>query len=50
VFCCRACRLRINADVNAVRNIAAGRAVTARGDFGSARSAKREPQLATSAT
>lgn len=34
-----------NADVNAARNIAAGRAVTARGDLGGSRSANREPQL-----
>ena len=34
-----------NADVNAARNIAAGRAVTARGDLGASRSAHREPQL-----
>jgi putative transposase len=48
-FCCRACGLRINADVNAARNIAAGRAVTARGalqPLGGA--ANREPQLAAS--
>ncbi|MGZ5363250.1 MAG: zinc ribbon domain-containing protein [Mycobacterium sp.] len=40
---------RCNADVNAARNIAAGRAVTARGDFATRRSANREPQLATPA-
>ena len=34
-----------NADVNAARNIAAGRAVTARGDLGTSRSVNREPQL-----
>jgi putative transposase len=34
-----------NADVNAARNIAAGRAVTAREDLGTRRSANREPQL-----
>jgi putative transposase len=38
-----------NADVNAARNIAAGRAVTARGDFGASRSANREPQLCSPA-
>jgi putative transposase len=36
---------RCNADVNAARNIAAGRAVTARGDLADRRSANREPQL-----
>jgi hypothetical protein len=34
-----------NVDMNAPRNIAAGRAVTARGDLGASRSANREPQL-----
>jgi putative transposase len=38
-----------NADVNAARNIAAGRAVTARGDLGASRSANREPQLCSPA-
>jgi len=38
-----------NADVNAARNIAAGRAVTARGDLGTSRSANREPQLSSPA-
>ncbi len=38
-----------NADVNAARNIAAGRAVTARGDLGAGRSANREPQLCSPA-
>jgi len=38
-----------NADVNAARNIAAGRAVTARGDLGTSRSVNREPQLCPSA-
>jgi putative transposase len=48
VFECEACDAgRCNADVNAARNIAAGRAVTARGDLASRRSANREPQLAT---
>jgi putative transposase len=50
VFECEACTAgRCNADVNAARNIAAGRAVTARGDLASRRSANREPQLATPA-
>jgi putative transposase len=46
VFECEACTAGpCNADVNAARNIAAGRAVTARGDLGASRSANREPQL-----
>ena len=46
VFECEACTTgRCNADVNAARNIAAGRAVTARGDLAGRRSANREPQL-----
>jgi putative transposase len=46
VFQCQACNAgQCNADVNAARNIAAGRAVTARGDLGGSRSANREPQL-----
>jgi putative transposase len=50
VFECQACTAgRCNADVNAARNIAAGRAVTARGDLAAGRSANREPQLATPA-
>jgi putative transposase len=50
VFECEACTAGpCNADVNAARNIAAGRAVTARGDLASRRSANREPQLATPA-
>jgi putative transposase len=50
VFDCQACSAgRCNADVNAARNIAAGRAVTARGDFAVRRSANREPQLVTPA-
>jgi putative transposase len=50
VFECEACDAgRCNADVNAARNIAAGRAVTARGDLATRRSANREPQLATPA-
>jgi putative transposase len=48
VFECESCTAgRCNADVNAARNIAAGRAVTARGDLAVGRSANREPQLAT---
>jgi putative transposase len=51
VFECQACTTgRCNADVNAARNIAAGRAVTARGDLAAGRSANREPQLSTPAT
>jgi putative transposase len=50
VFECESCTLgRCNADVNAARNIAAGRAVTARGDLAVGRSANREPQLSTPA-
>jgi putative transposase len=50
VFECEACDAgRCNADVNAARNIAAGRAVTARGDLASGRSANREPQRITPA-
>jgi putative transposase len=46
VFECEACNAgRCDADVNAARNIAAGRAVTARGDLGASRSTNREPQL-----
>jgi transposase len=46
-FVCTSCGYTGNADVNAARNIAAGHAVTARGDRGSpARSVKREPQHA----
>ena len=46
VFQCAACSAGLcNADVNAARSIAAGRAVTARGDLGTSRSANREPQL-----
>jgi putative transposase len=45
VFQCVACEAGpCNADVNAARNIAAGRAVTARGDFGISRSVNRELQ------
>jgi putative transposase len=46
-FECVVCGHRANADVNAARNIAAGHAVTARGDSRVlARSVKREPQHA----
>jgi putative transposase len=46
VFQCVACGAGPrNADVNAARNIAAGRAVTAREDLGTSRSVNREPQL-----
>jgi putative transposase len=50
VFECQACAAgRCNADINAARNIAAGRAVTARGDLAGRQSANREPQLCTPA-
>jgi putative transposase len=50
VFECQACNAGpCNADVNAARNIAAGRAVTARGDLGTSRSTNREPQLCSPA-
>ena len=50
VFQCAACDAGpCNADVNAARNIAAGRAVTARGDLGTSRSVNREPQLCSPA-
>jgi putative transposase len=50
VFECEACTAgRCNADVNAARNIAAGRAVTAQGDLAGGQSANREPQLSTPA-
>jgi putative transposase len=50
VFECESCTAgRCNADVNAARNIAAGRAVTARGDLAAGRSANREPRLSTPA-
>jgi putative transposase len=46
VFQCVACGAGpCNADVNAARNIAVGRAVTARGDLGTSWSVNREPQL-----
>jgi putative transposase len=50
VFQCVACGAGpCNADVNAARNIAAGRAVTARGDLGASRSVNRESQLCSPA-
>jgi putative transposase len=50
VFECQACNMGpCNADVNAARNIAAGRAVNARGDLAARQSANREPQLTTPA-
>jgi putative transposase len=50
VFQCVACGAGpCNADVNAALNIAAGRAVTARGDLGTSRSVNREPQLCSPA-
>jgi transposase len=45
VFRCTACGYALNADVNAARNIAAGRAVTARGGHRKAGPVNREPQL-----
>jgi len=45
VFQCTACGFACNADVNAARNIAAGRAVTARGGHQAAGPVNREPQL-----
>jgi putative transposase len=46
VFACVACDAGpCNADVNAARNIAAGRAVAAQGDLAAGRSANCEPQL-----
>jgi putative transposase len=50
VFQCVACDAGpCHADVNAARNIAAGRAVTARGDLGASRSVNRDPQLCSPA-
>ncbi len=47
VFSCVACRHTENADVNAARNIAAGHAVTGRGDTAAlGRSVKRQPRHA----
>ncbi len=49
VFACVACKAgRCNADVNAARNIAAGRAVPAQGDLAGGRSVNCEPQLSSS--
>jgi putative transposase len=50
VFACVACNAGpCNADVNAARNIAAGRAVTAQGDLAAGRSVNCEPQLSSPA-
>jgi len=50
VFACVACKAEpCNADVNAARNIAAGRAVPAQGDLAAGRSANCEPQLSSPA-
>ncbi|GAA4258474.1 RNA-guided endonuclease InsQ/TnpB family protein [Dactylosporangium darangshiense] len=50
VFRCVACRHQANADVNAAKNIlAAGLAVTGRGDLGIGRSAKRQPPVRSAA-
>ncbi|WP_433594198.1 RNA-guided endonuclease InsQ/TnpB family protein [Nocardia sp. CA-145437] len=47
-FRCTRCRYTVNADVNAALNVlAAGRAVTACGDLGVARSVKQEPLALT---
>ncbi|WP_410784957.1 RNA-guided endonuclease InsQ/TnpB family protein [Kribbella sp. C-35] len=48
-FRCRSCGYTANADVNAAVNIAAGRAVIARGATAARVAENREPQLATSA-
>ncbi|NIK55761.1 RNA-guided endonuclease InsQ/TnpB family protein [Kribbella shirazensis] len=48
-FRCRSCGYTANADVNAAVNIAAGRAVTARGATAVPVAEKREPQLSASA-
>jgi putative transposase len=45
VFRCTACGYACNADVNAAKNIAAGRAVTARGGHRNTGPVNREPQL-----
>jgi putative transposase len=50
VFACVACGSEpCNADVNAARNIAAGRAVPAQGDLATGRSVNCEPQLSSPA-
>ncbi len=50
VFACVACKAGpCNADVNAARNIAAGRAVAAQGDLAARRSVNCEPQLCSPA-
>jgi putative transposase len=50
VFACVACKAApCNADVNAARNIAAGRAVPAQGDLAARRSMNCEPQLSSPA-
>jgi putative transposase len=50
VFACVACQAGpCNADVNAARNIAAGRAVPAQGDLAARRSVNCEPQLSSPA-
>ncbi|EIV94261.1 RNA-guided endonuclease TnpB family protein [Frankia sp. QA3] len=46
-FRCVACGHTANADINAARNIAAGRAVTARGGTGTPEPANREPHHST---
>jgi putative transposase len=48
LFLCTACGHTSNADLNAARNIAAGRAVTARGGLPLGEPLNREPQLLTS--